>query len=207
MRKIVELNFGMGNIRSLQKAFEYLGENVLVSENPEDILDAYAILLPGDGAFGRAVEEIKDRKMLDKIIEFYEKGRPILGVCIGFQILFSSSTEFGNQEGLAFFEGKIDRFPNSVITPHMGWNNTFINENNPNESLLMKGIETGAYFYYVHSYRYEGVHKYASAISDYAGSFTSILEDPEKNLYATQFHPEKSHEDGLKVLKNFLEAI
>lgn len=207
MRKIIELNFGMGNIRSLQKAFEHLGENVIVSEEANDIDDAYALLLPGDGAFGKAMSEIKSRKMHDKIIEFHEKDRPILGVCIGFQILFSSSTEFGSQNGFNFFEGNIERFPDSVITPHMGWNKTFLNENKKDEPRLMKGIKNGAYFYYVHSYRYNGIHPYASAYSKYETPFTSILEYPEKNLYATQFHPEKSHDDGLKVLKNFLEVI
>ncbi len=204
MRKIVELNFGMGNIRSLQKAFEYLGEDVVVSGDYRDIADAYALLLPGDGAFGKAMSELKRLGMVDAVMEFHAKERPILGVCIGFQILFDTSTEFGDHKGFGFVPGAVERFPDSVVTPHMGWNNTV---RSGGKSRLMENIPDGASFYYVHSYRFAGENAFTRAVAEYAGNFTSILEHPEKNLYATQFHPEKSHKDGLAVLRNFLDTI
>ena len=108
--KIVEVDFGMGNIRSLQKAFEYLGQNVLVSSKAEDINSADVLLLPGDGAFGKAIEEIKSLELYDSIVDFKKTGKPILGICIGFQLFFSESEEFGQQKGFDFIDGKINSF-------------------------------------------------------------------------------------------------
>lgn len=197
--QIVELDFGMGNIRSLQKAFEHLGYNVTVTEDYHPIEKADILLLPGDGAFGMAMHELSGRGMLEPVIDFYRSGRPVLGICIGFQILFEDSTEFGAHEGLGLLSGSLDKFSGEdLIVPHMGWSPTTV----LNSEGLFRDIPDGAYFYYVHSYCYKGQHEFATATAGYGGRFTSVIEN--NNLFGTQFHPEKSHEWGLKLIQNFM---
>lgn len=201
--KILELDFGMGNIRSLQKAFEHLGARVEVSSDPQKIARADVLLIPGDGAFGKAMSEIKRLDMLDQINRFYESGKFVMGICIGFQLLFETSEEFGAHRGLSFLKGGISRFSaeQNLIIPHMGWSDTRI----ITPGRLLKDIPDNSYFYYVHSYRFGGVHQYATASCNYGGDFTAVIE--KDNLFATQFHPEKSHKWGLKLLSNFLEVL
>jgi glutamine amidotransferase len=201
--KIVELDFEMGNIRSLQKAFEFLGKKVDVIREPSQIKHADAVLIPGDGAFGQAMENIKKTGFYDAVLDFIKTGKPVLGICIGFQILFESSEEFNYAgHGLNMFDGKIEKFKsNDIVVPHMGWNQvswekpTKINKNIPDQS----------YFYFVHSYRYGNTHKYATGTSEYDGRFTAVVE--KDNVHGVQFHPEKSYRMGLQLLENFIGLI
>ena len=198
---ILELDFGMGNIRSLQKAFEYLGANVSVEETAENINKADAVLLPGDGAFGEAMKQLKERKMVEPILDHVSKGKPLLGVCIGFQILFSSSSEFGQHSGLNLVPGKIERFPEIVKpVPHMGWSPVTQNRS----SILFKDIPDKSWFYFVHSFRNMDSDK-ATGVAYYPNAFTAVIE--ANNIFGTQFHPEKSQKAGLTLLQNFLECV
>jgi len=197
--KIVELDFGMGNIRSLQKAFEFLGKNVSVIQRPDSIAQADALLIPGDGAFGQAMENIKQAGFYEAIMDFVKTGKPVLGICIGFQILFHSSEEFDyTGTGLDIFPGRIEKFTSrDLIIPHMGWNKVAWEK----PTRLNKDIPQESYFYFVHSYRYGKIHEYATGTAQYDGRFTAVIE--KDNVYGVQFHPEKSYRMGLQLLKNF----
>ncbi len=199
---VCELNFGMGNIRSLQKAFEHLGQPVQVTDRADDIIKADAVLLPGDGAFGRAMSELQRLEMVEAVREFHQAQKPILGICIGFQLLFDSSNEFGSHKGLGFLNGGLRRLdaPGKPV-PHMGWSETrFVNAGRLNQ-----GIPEKVYFYYVHSFCVPGVHDSATAASNYGEDFTAVVE--KDNLFGTQFHPEKSQRWGLKILENFISIL
>ncbi|GAB4444765.1 MAG: imidazole glycerol phosphate synthase subunit HisH [Turneriella sp.] len=202
--RIVLLDFGMGNIRSLQKAFEHLGQSVTVSSDPKVAEAADVLLLPGDGAFARAMEELNTRNLIEPIYNAHEKKKIIFGICIGFQLLFESSTEFALANGLGFLPGHITRLEKNAqapVIPHMGWTTTeFVDA-----SRLGKGIAPHSMFYYVHSYAYAGRHPYATATTIYGQVFTSVIE--HENLFAAQFHPEKSHTPGLALLRNFIEVL
>ena len=200
---IIELDFGMGNIRSLQKAFEHLGFDVEVSSDAAKIKSADALLLPGDGAFKKAMQELASRHMLDEIHSFYQSKKPILGICIGFQILHESSSEFGEQQGLGYLEGMVSKFDSApdINIPHMGWSKTKINSS----ARLTEGLPDELFFYYVHSYRVGSISENTVGSCDYNGEFSAIIE--KDNLYGTQFHPEKSHSWGLKILENFAKVI
>lgn len=203
--KILELDFGMGNIRSLEKALEHLGAEVNVTGDPDAFKDADAVVIPGDGAFGQAMEELTSRGLPEALQTFLKTGKPVFGVCIGFQLFFSHSNEFGDHNGLGFFEGDISRFPTGdKKVPHMGWSPTKLVENSA-QSRLFKDIPDNTWFYYIHSYRLPGKHAQAMATVDYMGEFTTAVE--HDNLFAVQFHPEKSHKWGLKLLENFIALI
>lgn len=202
--RIALLDFGMGNIRSLQKAFEFLGHRVNVTSDYKEAQKADVLLLPGDGAFARAVHCLKEQHLDDAIYEAHHKQKIIFGVCIGFQLFFESSTEFGGANGLGLVKGAITRLEKNTDArwiPHVGWSTTCFEKN----SLLGRGIYPEAMFYYVHSYAHLEKHAYASATTDYGQIFTSALE--HENLFAVQFHPEKSHRCGLKLIQNFLEVL
>ena len=202
--RIILLDFGMGNIRSLQKAFEHLGQSVTVSSDPKEAEAADVLLLPGDGAFARAMEELNSRNLIEPIYNARAKKKIIFGICIGFQLLFESSTEFALANGLGFLPGHITRLEKNAqapVIPHMGWTTT---EFAP-VSRLGKGIAPHSMFYYVHSYAFAGRHQYAAATTTYGQVFTSVIE--HENLFAAQFHPEKSHTPGLALLRNFIELL
>ncbi|MCS6971736.1 MAG: imidazole glycerol phosphate synthase subunit HisH [Turneriella sp.] len=202
--RVLLLDFGMGNIRSLQKAFEYLGQPVTVSAEARTAESADVLLLPGDGAFARAMEELKERNLLDAIYAAHEKQKILFGVCIGFQLLFESSTEFTLAHGLGLLPGKITRLektPQSPVIPHIGWTSTHFTA----QSKLGRGLPENAMFYYVHSYALRERHEYATAVASYGQLFTAAIE--HENIYAVQFHPEKSHRHGLTLLKNFLDQL
>jgi imidazole glycerol-phosphate synthase subunit HisH len=202
--KIAELDFGMGNIRSLQKAFEHLGASVQVTSEAADVDAADVLLLPGDGAFARAMHEIQYRGLKDSIMNAHAKKKIIFGVCIGFQLFFENSTEFSGAAGLGLVDGSITRLEKNTdarVIPHMGWTTTRFES----DSVLGRGLPEEVMFYYVHSYAAKGKHAYAAATTDYGQLFTSVIE--HENLYAVQFHPEKSHTAGLKLIENFLKAL
>lgn len=203
--KIVELDFGMGNIRSLQKAFEHCGADVTVTDDLATVRSADVLLLPGDGAFERAMLELKQRKLFDEVLKAHAKQKIIFGVCIGFQILFENSTEFGAPNaGFSILKGNITRLEKNAESPkipHIGWTTTDFKDN----SLLGKGIPEQSLFYYVHSYAHIARHPYATATTNYGQVFTSAIE--HENLFAVQFHPEKSHRWGLHLIQNFLSFV
>jgi len=202
--RIALLDFGMGNIRSLQKAFEHLGQSVQVTSDATIADHADVLLIPGDGAFVRAMQELRARGLSDAIQNAHAKQKIIFGICIGFQLCFESSTEFNGAEGLKLVKGSITRLEKNSeapVIPHMGWTSTDFKEH----SRLAAGIKPGAMFYYVHSFAHRAVHPLASATTNYGQTFTSVIE--HENLFAVQFHPEKSHKDGLKLLQNFLKTL
>lgn len=204
MPRIALLNFEMGNIRSLQKAFEHLGQSVSVTSDTHEIQNADVLLLPGDGAFKRAMDEIKARRFDELLNEAHAKQKIIFGVCIGFQLFFENSTEFSNATGLGFLKGcvtRLEKGPDAPTIPHIGWTTTDIEK----DSRLCRGLAPQTMFYYVHSYAHRARHPYATATANYGQCFTSVIE--HENLFAVQFHPEKSHKAGLKLLQNFLDTL
>lgn len=192
----------MGNLRSVQKGFEKVGHEAIVTSDPAAVAAASRVVLPGVGAFEDAIAELNARNLADPIREAIDAGKPFLGICIGLQLLFDVSHENGEHRGLGILPGEVVRFelPKGFSVPHMGWNQVAFKRRAP----IFEGIDDGTYFYFVHSYYI--VPQQTETIgteTDYGGTFcSSIWRD---NLYATQFHPEKSQSDGLRVLKNFAE--
>lgn len=197
---IAIIDYGMGNLASVKNAFAKLGYEAGISSRPEDILAADKVVLPGVGAFADAVNNLR-RDGMDRVIsEVVKKQTPLLGICLGLQLLFGASEENGLHQGLGIIKGKVVKFdlPQEYKVPHMGWNQVRPAEN----SRLFKGIKTGSYFYFVHSYYViPEDDSYITATSDYSRDFVCALE--RRNVFATQFHPEKSGEPGLRILHNF----
>ena len=196
------IDFRMGNLRSVEKAFQFLGFEARISQDPADVLPASHLVLPGDGAFGRSMENIRKLGFAGPIREFIASGRPFLGICVGFQLLFEVSEEMGTHQGLGLFPGRVAKFPPGRKIPHMGWNQVSWRRSSP----LAEGIPDGSWFYFVHSYyalasRPEDV----LGLTDYGMDFASVVSRDPANIFAVQFHPEKSQEAGLRLLKNFAE--
>jgi glutamine amidotransferase len=197
---IAIIDYGMGNLRSVQKAFEKVGHEAIVTGDPDQLDQAEKVVLPGVGAFRDAMHELRRLEMVEPIHKVVDSGKPLLGICLGLQLLFDVSYEDGQYEGLGIIPGKVVRFdpPPEVVVPHMGWNTIEIRRPTP----LLEGIEDGTYFYFVHSYYVVPTDEAVTvAQTDYAGRFTSIVG--RDNLFATQFHPEKSQAHGLRILRNF----
>jgi glutamine amidotransferase len=201
MPKIAIIDYGLGNLRSIRKGFEKAGAEVYITHQEEDIRKSDAIVLPGVGAFEEA---IKNLKPLSSVVrEQIEFGKPLLGVCLGLQLLFTVSTEGGLHRGLNIFKGKVVKLPSKVKVPHMGWNTLkIVSPKNP----LVKGLPNNSYAYFVHSY-YGSVENESNVIAKttYGMDFPSILA--KENVFATQFHPERSATTGLKILKNFVNYV
>lgn len=199
---IAIIDYEMGNLRSVQKAFERVGHAATVTSDPAVLADADRIVLPGVGAFRDAIAALRQRKLVEPIHEAIESGKPFLGICLGLQLLFDKSFEDGEFEGLGIIPGDVLRFkvPPEFKVPHMGWNQLEFRQ----RPAIFEGVDEGAYFYFVHSYyvapREEAV---IATETDYSLPFcSSVYRD---NLFATQFHPEKSQAAGLRLLKNFAE--
>ncbi len=199
---IAIIDYDAGNIKSVEKALQKLGQEVVITRDPQTILSADKVILPGVGAFGDAMGNLR-KYDLDKVIyQVVEKNIPFLGICLGLQLLFEKSDESKGVKGLGILEGEICRIPDcrGLKIPHMGWNSLHLQ----NGGRLFRNIEENAYVYFVHSYylkaKDEGIVK---ATTEYS---THIHASVEKgNVFACQFHPEKSSEVGLKILKNFVE--
>jgi len=202
--RIVIVDYGMGNLRNVQKGFEKIGFEAKLTRNKKEIGSASAIVLPGVGAFKDCMENLRKYGLVDPLLRSVEKGKPYLGICLGLQILFSESEEFGTHKGLDLIRGKVVKFrpdPEHKV-PHMGWN-TIEKER---EVPMLQGIESGDFFYFVHSYYVVPEEaRWVSTFTTYGKPFVSSLW--KENLFATQFHPEKSQQKGLRILENFVKMI
>ena len=195
---IVIIDSGIANLRSVQKGFEKVGHPAKITENPRDLDDALAIVLPGVGAFADGIQKLEQGGFVEPLRRNIEKGKPLLGICLGLHFLFSQSEEFGLHKGLGIFPGRVRRFSQGQKVPHMGWNTLSFLRRPP----IFEGIAEGSYFYFVHSYYVDPEDTAVIAsVTDYGLPFASMIW--KDNIVATQFHPEKSQALGLRVLKNF----
>jgi imidazole glycerol phosphate synthase glutamine amidotransferase subunit len=200
MADVLVIDYGMGNLRSLTNALRALGAQVQVSDDPRLIYTSERLILPGVGAFGRSMQELGSRDLLAPLNDAVRGGKPLLGICLGFQVLFGSSTEHGEHPGLGYVSGRIERFEGEgLIVPHMGWNRLVLER----PHALLEGVASGAHVYFVHSYRpAEADADDVLARTDYGGWFVSAVA--RGNVAGLQFHPEKSGPVGLRLLSNFL---
>ncbi len=197
---IAVVDYGMGNLRSVQKGFEKVGYDAVVTGDPGVIDDASHIVLPGVGAFRDCMHNLDERGLAEPVVKCIEKGKPFLGICLGLQLLFEESEEFGTHRGLGVVKGKVVRFPgNNLKVPHMGWNSVKKVKDIP----LLGSVDDGSYFYFVHSYYVVPEEDVTATTTEYGVEFTSSIW--RDNIFACQFHPEKSQEEGLKILKAFGE--
>ncbi len=199
---IAIVDYGMGNLRSVQKGMEKVGHAAVITSDPAEILTAERVILPGVGAFEDAMHELRERRLVDVVREVANSGRPFLGICLGLQLLFDVSFEGGEHAGLGILPGQVVRFPprEGIKVPHMGWNQLSIRRPSP----LFAGLASDPFMYFVHSYyvvpRDQGV---IVAEASYPVPFTAAVG--RENLFATQFHPEKSQQQGLQILRNFAQ--
>jgi len=202
--KIVIIDYGMGNLRNVQKGFGKIGFEAKLTRSKKEIENASALVLPGVGAFKDCMKNLETFGLTDPLLRSIEKGKPYLGICLGLQILFSESEEFGHQRGLDLIRGKVVKFnsdPDHKV-PHMGWNTI----DNKREVPFLHGIENGDFFYFVHSYYVVPEEpQWVSSLTSYGAPFVSSIW--KENLFATQFHPEKSQQKGLRILENFAKSI
>ena len=202
---IVIVDYGMGNLHSVQKAFEKCGGKAVTVRVQTEIADADALVVPGVGSFGDCVGNLRRLGLREPIIEFIKSGKPYLGICLGLQILFSSSEEAEGEEGLGIFRGRVEKFRVDLKIPHMGWNTLDLNQHGM-DCPLFKGIHGGAYAYFVHSYYAAPEDKeIIAAETQYGTRFTSAIW--KDNVIATQFHLEKSQEIGLAMISNFIKSV
>ncbi|MBN2190735.1 MAG: imidazole glycerol phosphate synthase subunit HisH [Candidatus Aureabacteria bacterium] len=204
MKKIAILDYGMGNLRSVQKAFECMGSRALLSDDKGEIESSDALVVPGVGAFDDCVINIKRAGLDESIAGFIASGRPFFGICLGYQVLFEGSEE-GKEKGLGILKGNVVKFRSAEKIPHMGWNTLELSDSG-SRCPLFKGIKTGDFFYFVHSYYVDAADKqYVSSWTEYGERFASSVFTG--NIFACQFHPEKSQDNGLKIIKNFIGMV
>lgn len=199
---IAIIDYDAGNIKSVEKAMISLGEEIVITRDARTILSADGVILPGVGAFGDAMEKLHAYGLVEVIRKCVDKGTPFLGICLGLQLLFESSEESPGVEGLHILDGKILRIPDAqgLKIPHIGWNDLCF----PNEGRLFKGLPENSYVYFVHSYYLEAADpNIVTATTEYGTHIHASVE--KDNVFACQFHPEKSSEAGMQILKNFIE--
>jgi len=214
MTKIIMIDYGASNIRSAQKAFEHIGADVQLTDDPEVVRRASKLVLPGVGAFGSGMAGLHRHNLPEAIQESVRRGVPFLGICVGMQLMFTEGHEMGIHQGLDLLPGKVVKFPDSLTVknsqstinhlkvPHMGWNQLEPAWENP----LLDDIQAGDYTYFVHSYYCDPEDATAVlAWTDYGFPFASVVA--KDNIYGLQFHPEKSQNVGLTILKNFVEKL
>ena len=205
---ITIVDYQMGNLRSVQKAIERVGYEARVSSDGREIAEAEKLILPGVGGFGEAIGEIRRRDLEKPILDYIATERPFLGICLGLQLLFETGYEGGTHRGLGVLAGDVVRFniDRSLKVPHMGWNTVNVPARHEAEQrmAILEGIPSGSHFYFVHSYFVRPEDPSVVALeSDYGGPFCAMVQ--RRNLFATQFHPEKSQADGLRLLANFAQ--
>ncbi len=202
------IDYEMGNLRSVEKAFESLGFTARVSADPKDIKSADKVVLPGVGAFRDCIDNLRGGGFVEPLLEHVEAGRPMLGICVGMQMLFDESEEFGCHQGLGLIPGRVVRFPSGMEergerlkVPHMGWNNLNLQKPSP----IFKGLEDGSFVYFVHSYYCMAENPNDIAAGCRYGDVDFCASVWRNNIMATQFHPEKSQSVGLQIFRNFGE--
>jgi glutamine amidotransferase len=201
---IAIVNYNMGNLGSVQNAFDKIGAKAKIESNPERLKEYDKLVLPGVGAFGDAMTHLKEVGLDEAILDFAKSGKYVMGTCLGMQLLFDKSQEFGANEGLGLIEGEVvafdkEKFDNKELkVPHMGWNEMFVQK----EDAIFNGLPKDFYLYFVHSYHVVCNDKYALGKTLYGYEFVSAVK--KDNIYGFQPHPEKSHNKGLKILENFV---
>jgi glutamine amidotransferase len=210
MNKITMIDYGGSNLRSAQKAFEFVGADLVTTADPDVIRHADKLVLPGVGAFGAGMDAVRALGLVEPIHEAVQRGIPMLGICIGMQFLFEDSNEMGQHEGLGLIPGHVVHFKTDLTgledlsglkIPHMGWNQL----EHDGSHFLLQGVASGAYTYFVHSYHcVPDDASWIVASTDYGRPFCAIVA--RENVYGIQFHPEKSHQTGLRIIQNFVEA-
>ena len=199
---IALIDYGMGNLMNVQKALESVGGKVKITANPADIATADAVVLPGVGNFGDGMKHLNDLALVAPIKDAVKSGKPFLGICLGMQMLLEESEEAPGVNGLGIIPGKVVHFPKGKEkVPHMGWNNITIRQSNK----LLSNVEDGSFFYFVHSYYAATTAEFVIAECDYILPFPAIIG--KDNIFASQFHPEKSQDCGLAILEKFVAAI
>jgi imidazole glycerol-phosphate synthase subunit HisH len=215
MKTIAVIDYGMGNLRSVQKGLERVGLEARIVSDGQAVADAAGVVLPGVGAFRDCLRNLDRLALVEPIRRAVASGKPFFGICLGLQALFTESEEYGPCPGLDVLHGRVVRFPDrmpdpaataadapTLKVPHMGWNQVQVRQPHP----ILQGIEPGAYFYFVHSYYVAPADPaLAATVTDYGIEFVSSIA--RDNLFASQFHPEKSQQLGLKLLKNFGEMV
>lgn len=199
---IAIIDYDAGNIKSVEKALQYLGEEVIITREAEVILNADGVILPGVGAFGDAMDKLNRYGLTEVIHQYVETGKPFLGICLGLQLLFEESEESPGVRGLHLLDGKIVRIPaeNGLKVPHIGWNDLSF----PREGKLFRGLKEHSYVYFVHSFYLQAEEEQVvTATAEYGVNIHASVE--KGNVFACQFHPEKSSEVGLQILRNFIE--
>jgi glutamine amidotransferase len=201
---LVIVDYGVGNLRSAQKAFEHLGQPALVTSDAARIASAPAVVLPGQGAFGTCMENLAQAGLVEPVVAAARSGRPFLGICVGMQLLFEESEESPGVRGLGVFRGKVVRFPrrDDLKVPHMGWNRLHVKKRVP----ALAEVADGAYVYFLHSFHPEPADpEVIATTTDYGVEFVSSVG--RDNVYAGVFHPEKSQHVGLKLLSGFVRTL
>jgi len=202
-KEIVLIDAGTGNLRSVQKALEAVGANVLRTDDPKKVISGGRIVLPGVGAFGDFMSGLRARGLEEAVNDTVQRGIPLLGICVGMQALFEVGEEMGEHKGLGLLQGKVVKFADSlsVKIPHTGWNQLEVK----NDARLFDQVDAGAYVYFNHSYYCQPQNSSdILATTDYGMNYACAVQC--ENIFGVQFHPEKSQAVGLKILKNFLEA-
>ena len=195
---IAIIDYGMGNLRSVQKAFQHLGFAAEIYDRPEPVAQASHLVLPGDAAFGDAMRNLRRGGWVETIEGGIAQGKPFLGICVGLQLMFEASEEMGQHQGLGLFPGRCRRFPPTERVPHIGWNQIAIQRPLP----ILAGVPEGSFFYFVHSYYVDPADPAVSAATtDYGFDYTSVAG--RDHIFGVQFHPEKSQQPGLQILRNF----
>ncbi|MBQ6053329.1 MAG: imidazole glycerol phosphate synthase subunit HisH [Clostridia bacterium] len=202
--KLAIVDYGAGNLRSVVKAFDFIGQDCVITSSKDVINSCAGVVLPGVGAFREAANKLKAAGLWDHLKAEAKKGKALFGICLGMQLLFDGSTEFGYSEGLGLIEGSVDGIDTGgkpLKIPHIGWNTLLFNK----KTALFEGMDYGTYVYFVHSFSAKTSDENVTAFTDYGVKTVASAE--KKNVLGTQFHPEKSGEEGLKILRNFCNMV
>jgi len=203
--KFVIIDYGAGNLHSIENALEFLGVEYVISNDKDIIKSAKAIILPGVGAFNSAIEKLKERDLADVLtLEVVENKKPFLGICLGMQLLFNSSEENGHSEGLGWLKGEVIKIDFAKKLPHVGWNNLKVTNEN---SRILKNIDNEIDFYFDHSFHVKCKDEYISSKCEVSLGNFCVASVEHENIFATQFHPEKSQKYGLNILNSFIEYV